>query len=187
MSSSVPIIDPSAESWAVIWKSHTEPRVRSYLWSIGLQPTPEDALTKAEAEARETKRDRVILPALQPSLEIPIPQLSKGEQWGTMWKSKTGPEVYYSLAQDPSPTPDGALRMAQRRIIQLAGLAPEQTERFLAGAFYPVRLDLYHDGELGRFYPVRVDMVMEMMDERGTGPHMRGPVVRTLMEVDDGS
>lgn len=41
------------ESWAVIWKAHDRPLVRSYLWSIGFQPSAESALGRVEQTMKE--------------------------------------------------------------------------------------------------------------------------------------
>jgi hypothetical protein len=150
--------------WAVIWKSHTEPRVRSYLWTVGFQPSAEEALSKAEAEAEEERsRPNVRTPDLQPDLLRPMPELGyQQEAWSAIWKSHTEPRIrpFLYLIE---PSPECILDRVKYRFLSERGL---RSRRALCnGTFYPVRLDLAHVASLGTFYPVLVSMAMEVYED----------------------
>lgn len=166
-------------AWAVIWRAHNAPVVRSYLWSIGFSGSAEEALTRAEDRAvgeGEEERRKVASPDLCPDLVVEeIPEIKYGvPSWAIMWKSMepiVGVDgqfrvaARYLLFEDPEPTWELALEKAKAGLVELGTTNPLLAKSFARGTIYPVRTDMVVVGQKGTFYPVLTSAGVEVFED----------------------
>ena len=164
------LVSPKA-LYAVIWQSHGAPPVTlNYLWTVGMSPSAEEALTRAEGEAfdkgEEWRNFSDSDPQAEPRVLLPKPLRRGQPSWGIMWKSHNpGGDTRYLLFREPQPSPESALEVAKAELVALATTYPTLAPLWFNGTFYPVRLDLKLVGQKGTFYPVLVTAGVEVYED----------------------